>query len=354
LGLNQRIKLAKELENLLRRYGVEGEDAFYLLLYKYIELLDIKDLITDLDRILIKGLHALEKVNNREHINHFINVAISSDRKGENLPLWYQYFVGRRFREGSGKFFTPYIIARAMAALIPCKQNAVIMDPTCGGGTFLIEASKQWGMINCHLIANDLETSLMDLTRVVLILGTPVNHKKTFINANIYEPNYELKLLYGQVDYILANPPFSLRINDTKTYSKLYSLGYNNSDALFIDFSYKLLKPKGRLVCLLPHSIVANQEYNALRLAVEESWNLLAVISLPEGVFHLTANTTTRVDILILEKQSTSESPVSSKTIFACAPSVGIPLTRRAEGNEINYLDDIVKSHEVIETLRLK
>jgi tRNA G10 N-methylase Trm11 len=94
--------------------------------------------------------------------------AVSSDPHGLNLPVWYQHFMGRRFRLETGKFFTPRAIASAMASLLPRKEDATIMDPTCGGGTFLVEASKRWEGLSCRLIGNDVDSMLVELTDIVL------------------------------------------------------------------------------------------------------------------------------------------------------------------------------------------
>lgn len=335
----------KKLEDTLRKNGVEGEDAFYVLAYQY--LLRFSDTIKEQPQgIVEKGRRAFSRIENDGKTIASLESIISGDPKGENLPVWYQHFLGRRFREGSGKFFTPHTIAQAMTNLIPRKRNAVIMDPTCGGGTFLIEASKKWGKLPCQLVANDIEVSLVDLAQIILYLQGSKSHKKSFIKSNIFEPNLQFQELYGQIDYILANPPFSLQIDSIETESKLYSLGYRNSDALFLDICLQLLKPQGRLVCLLPHSIVANREFEKLRSALEETWTLLGVIGMPEGVFHLTASTTTRADIIILEKKwlTCQRSP---KVIFAYAPSVGIPLNSRMREQEVNYLSEIVNSPDL-------
>jgi type I restriction-modification system DNA methylase subunit len=335
------------VRDALRKHGVEGEDAIYLFCYQY--LIYSSNTAQFPKNILERGRKALERIKEDKDVVDTLKSVISLDPTAEHLSSWYEYFIGRRFREGSGKFFTPHPIAKAMAALIPRKENAVIMDPTCGGGTFLVEASRGWADLHCVLVANDIEISLIDLTKVVLDLGTPRRHRKSFSNSNIYEPDSEFTHWYGKIDYILANPPFSLSIDSVTNDSKLFSLGYKTSDAIFLDTCSNLLKPCGRLVTLLPHSIVANTDFLKLRLEVEESWNLLGVICLPEGVFHLAANTTTRADIVILERRCCKNNKIS-KTIFASAPAVGMPLSSR-EGEQENYLNAIISNPAAVSLL---
>lgn len=340
------------VEDALRRHGIEGEEAFNLVAFLYVRQLK-RRLDEPPASVVQRGRRALRRVTKDSHVVTLLTGAVERDPAGDNLPIWYQHFVGRRFREGSGKFFTPRSVARAMAALLPRTDEAVIMDPTCGGGTFLLEASRRWAALRCHLVGNDVEASLVDLAKIVLSLGASADHGKVFIRTNIFEPDSRFQQWYGRVDYILANPPFSLQIEDVDIDSPLFHLGYRNSDALFLDICLRLLRPGGRLVCLLPHSIVANSEFEKLRRAVERTWDLLGVIGMPEGVFHLTASTTTRADIVILQKRGPGPRP-PSEAVFAFAPSVGVPLNSRARGNHANHLETVVTDPRVARALRLR
>ncbi|MBI3979552.1 MAG: N-6 DNA methylase [Chloroflexi bacterium] len=349
MKLKQTISQQELLEKALRRYGVEGEDAFCVLALQY--FVHFRDTLANPpERLLQRGKQAYDRIGDDGPLASMLDSVVLLDPTGEALPVWYQYFVGRRFREGSGKFFTPHSVASAMASLLPKREDAVIMDPTCGGGTFLLEASRRWGSMRCTLVGNDIEPSLVDLASLVLELGTPRHHAKHVLAVNIYDPEPSFEKWYATVDCILANPPFSLHVGTVKTHSKLFALGYRSSDAIFLDICYDLLRLGGRLACLLPHSIVANAEFQRLRAAVEQSWYVLGVIGMPEGVFHLTASTTTRADIVILEKREagTEKTP---KAVFAFAPSVGIPLNGRRTKHDADYLRRIATDPTVVTAL---
>lgn len=339
------LKILTEIENGLRRHGIEGENAFYVLVYYYASLFKSKFQHSPKD-ILKIGQSNFNNLVSDKKIHALLESVISADVSGENLPNYYQYFLGRKFREKTGKFFTPRPVASAMASLIPKKRNAVIMDPACGGGTFLLQASKRWGTFPCTIIGNDTESSLVDLTYMVLTLGTSDNHKKVLVSSNVYNYEPDLAIWQGRVDYILANPPFSLPIKHFALESELLNLGYKSSDALFLEICWALLRASGRLVCLLPHSIIANNDYKKLREYLESKWNLLGVIGLPEGIFYLTANTTTRADIVVLEKK-TSAKHTSPRAFFAFASSAGVPLSSRMKSFDENYLLKIVNDKKL-------
>ena len=331
----------RQLEDTLRFLGIEGEDAFYFLAYQYEEHLVTHSKIPA--RIKERGSAISTRVASERSLLGVLDRVIASDPLGENLPFWYQYFVGRRFREGSGKFFTPKPVAKSMAALLPFRESPVVMDPTCGGGTFLVEVSKRW-KTPCTLVANDIDPVLVDLSQVTLALANQAGHKTHFLQENIFELTKGLPSWYNKVDFIIANPPFSLQIDNLGTPSSLFRLGYRNSDALFIDVSYHLLKDDGYLVCLLPHSIVANAEYKPLRTLTEEQWDIRGVISLPEGTFYTTAHTTTRADIVMLRKGSRR----TKKRLFGYASSIGIALNNRSSTVITNELGSMVDSFDTI------
>jgi type I restriction-modification system DNA methylase subunit len=338
----------EELENLFLRFGVAGETSFHAVAYRY--FVNHSERLGNIPNVTVeKWSQAYQKVESDLRILLFLDELALNDPRGHRLSQLYQFFVGRRFREASGKFFTPRPIATMMARMLPVKQQAVIMDPTCGGGTFLMEADQVWGECDCVLVANDIEPSLVELSMLTLHLATSPQHEKHLSCDDVYSPSKELKRWYGKVDYILANPPFSLRIKREQFDSPLFSSGYRNSDALFVDIALKLLRPGGRLVCLLPHSIIANKEFSNFRAIVEKSWTLLGVICLPEGVFHLSAGTTTRADIVVLEKDSTSASAVERKLVFGSVPAVGIRLNNHDLASPSNYLESVLSMPKVRE-----
>lgn len=339
----------KELEKRLRELGIEGDDVFTLIASKYIQILNL-DLSQRLE-IIIKKAENINLNGSKLKIENLIEKIVRNDLNGKELPALYQFFHSKRFRDNTGKFFTPRNIAKSMVEMLPLKKDAVIFDPTCGAGTFLFEAAKKWKNIKCTLLANDIDNYLVTLTEIILKIQNEKKHKLVFSNENIYSPEITLKDYTNKVDFILANPPFSLKIENFNPDSKLLKSGYKNSDALFIDLAKDLLKEGGRLVCLLPHSIISNKEFEKLRKIVEEDWLINAVMVLPEGVFQETANTTTRADILILKKKGKGVS--ISKTVFCNISSIGQALNSRDTLFRKDDLADMLNKQDVRKALEI-
>ena len=331
------------LHDNLRRHGLEGEEAFLVVAAQYLSKCPKrwKWSFFPVDR----SREAARLVRGDRALSASLARAVASDPQGRQLPTWYQFFVGRRFREGSGKFFTPQSVASVMAQLLPRNAGAVVMDPTCGGGTFLCEASRHWQGIPCHLVGNDVDRMLVGLAELVLTLSAPTNHRCIWSCRNLYDDDFAGTCVRGKVNGILANPPFSLALDRVANPGDIYRIGYRNSDALFLDVCLELLAPGGSLVCLLPHSLVANSEFERLRRTVEQHWNLRGVVTLPEGVFYLTGNTTTRADIIHLQKKPSRRS--SQSVFFANAPSVGIALNSRTTSEAENALALVIDDPRV-------
>lgn len=329
----------QSVEAVFRRYGLEGEDVFLAIAARCVQESHARQNGFEFFKYE-RGLQVLDLVIHDRQIDSLLARVCAGSDAVVHLPVWYQYFLGRRFREGSGKFFTPKSVARSMATLLPLEGGLTFCDPTCGGGTFLSEVARLLNGTPCQLVGNDVDRTLVGLTEVVLSLTCSTTQKRRLFCNNVYDRGPFLESYTRRVDCILANPPFSLPLDSVGVQSALFSMGYRNSDAVFLDVCLELLKEGGHLVCLLPHSIVVNTDYSDLRARVEREWDLCGVITLPEGVFYMTANTTTRPDIIHLRKKTAKPSS-PGRVYFANAPTAGIALNSRDTMSTNNALEEV-------------
>jgi SAM-dependent methyltransferase len=327
------------IDTVFRRYGIEGEDVFLALAARSVQESHVRHNGFEFFRYE-RGLQVLDLVTHDHQVDSLLARVCVGSEAIAHLPLWYQYFVGRRFREGSGKFFTPKPVARSMASLLPLRAGMIFCDPTCGGGTFLSEVARLLQGAQCELVGNDVDRTLVGLTEVVLYLTCTGAQKRHLFCDNVYDLGPFIESYSQRVDCILANPPFSLPLESVGMRSALFSMGYHNSDAVFLDVCLGLLKEGGHLVCLLPHSIVVNTEYSGLRSRVERDWDLCGIITLPEGVFYMTASTTTRADIIHLRKKMAGQTS-RARVYFANAPAVGVALNSRDAAPTDNALEEV-------------
>ncbi len=106
-------------------------------------------------------------------------------------------------------------------------------------------------------------------------------------------------------DVILANPPFMSPKGGIKPH-KRFSIQAKRSEVLFVDYMAEHLTPGGRAGIIVPEGIIFQSQgaYTALRKMLVEN-SLVAVISLPAGVFQPYSGVKT--SILILDKSLTRQ-----------------------------------------------
>lgn len=234
-----------------------------------------------------------------------------------------------------------------------------LIDPSAGSGTFLIEYMKfitenlkrrfkdkldetrdvednfhQWFMpdhrenkwASKFIYGSEINFNLGTATKVNMILhgdgSTNVFVKDGLLPFKFYNketaPNalktsetdkvYFDKEVNNQFDVIITNPPFSVDLdNETKKNVKKEFLfgSKKNSENLFIERYYQLLKPKGRFGIVLPESVFDTTENKYVRLFIYKYFNVKAVVSLPQVTFE--PFTSTKTSLLFAQKKTKAE-----------------------------------------------
>ncbi|MDR1700229.1 MAG: N-6 DNA methylase [Lachnoclostridium sp.] len=128
------------------------------------------------------------------------------------------------------------------------------------------------------------------------------------LNGSIADELYDDMEVNEQFDLILTNPPFSVSLdNDTKkSLAKSFLFGSKkNSENLFIERWYQLLRENGRLAAVLPESVFDTTENKYIRLFLYKYFKIKAVVSLPQSTFE--PYTSTKTSILFSQKKTKSE-----------------------------------------------
>lgn len=232
----------------------------------------------------------------------------------ERLGDAFEYLLSVLGSQGdAGQFRTPRHIIDFIVAVVDPKKNETILDPACGTAGFLISAYK-------HIIkANTSKDGVCSLTpdeRAKLAQGirgydiSPDMVRLSLVNLYLHgftDPHIvEYDTLTSQerwnetADAILANPPFMSPKGGIKPHTR-FSVQSKRSEVLFVDYMSEHLNANGRAGIIVPEGIIFQSQgaYAELRkLLVENS--LVAVVSLPAGVFNPYSGVKT--SILILDK----------------------------------------------------
>ena len=243
------------------------------------------------------------------------------------------------------------------------KEIPYCIDPSAGSGTFLIEYMKfitenlkrrftgklndtrdikdkfqEWFMpdnrenrwAQTFIYGCDINFNLGTATKVNMILhgdgstnifvGSPNGDgllpfseykKETAPNSlknHEADVNYFDKQVNKEFDVVITNPPFSVNL-DSDTKKKLKNTfifgDKKNSENLFIERYYQLLRPNGHLGVVLPDSVFDTTENKYIRLFIYKYFKVKAVVSLPQLTFQ--PFTGTKTSLLFAQKKTKAE-----------------------------------------------
>ena len=128
------------------------------------------------------------------------------------------------------------------------------------------------------------------------------------LNISSNDTAYFDKDVNGEFDVIITNPPFSVELDNETKGSLKYSFIFGdkkNSENLFIERYYQLLRENGRLGVVLPESIFDTTENKYIRLFIYKYFKVKAVVSLPQVTFE--PFTSTKTSLLFAQKKPKDE-----------------------------------------------
>jgi type I restriction enzyme M protein len=232
----------------------------------------------------------------------------------ERLGDAFEYLLSVLGSQGdAGQFRTPRHIIDFMVEIIDPKKTETVLDPACGTAGFLISSYKHILKVNTDVKGNSTLTPDEKGRLAQNFKGYDISPDMVRLSlVNLYlhgfaDPHIaEYDTLTSQdrwneyADVILANPPFMSPKGGIKPHNR-FSVQSKRSEVLFVDYMAEHLKPNGRAGIIVPEGIIFQSQsaYTQLRkMLVEEC--LVAVISLPSGVFNPYSGVKT--SILILDK----------------------------------------------------
>jgi type I restriction enzyme M protein len=263
----------------------------------------------------------------------------------EKLGDAFEYLLSVLGSQGdAGQFRTPRHIIDFMVEIIDPKKDEIILDPACGTAGFLISSYKHILKANSTEVepvggngevVDAAEAALESPLRCAGDLLTPEDRKRLAANIKGYDISPDMVRLslvnlylhgfadpkmeeydtltsedkWGQTaDVILANPPFMSPKGGIKPHNR-FQVQSKRSEVLFVDYIAEHLTPSGRAAIIVPEGIIFQSRgaYCELRKMLVEKL-LVAVISLPAGVFNPYSGVKTSILILDRAAAKTSDS----------------------------------------------
>ncbi len=223
--------------------------------------------------------------------------------------LLQQFGQNKEFAE----YFTPRHIVDRMVQIVDPEIAETIYDPACGTGGFIVRAFERVrDQINRKRIsAVEKERMLRQLKEKHLfgVEHVPLVFKLALMNMILHRDgssqlqnddslsNKAQDVHKGRYDVILANPPFGPtkqeRMAQFEFHIKLY-------EALFIQHMMNSLKPGGRAAVVLKEGLLFDSKKMLRKICrkMVEQFEVLGVLSLPNGVFNPYSGAKTSIVVL--------------------------------------------------------
>ena len=232
----------------------------------------------------------------------------------ERLGDAFEYLLSVLGSQGdAGQFRTPRHIIDFMVAILNPKKDETILDPACGTAGFLVSSYKhileantdddgsstltpdEKGKLAANFKGYDISPDMVRLSLVNLYLHGFVEPHVVEYDTLTSEERWN-----EYADVILANPPFMSPKGGIRPHRR-FSVQSKRSEVLFVDYMAEHLTPTGRAGIIVPEGIIFQSQtaHKQLRKMLVENY-LVAVISLPAGVFQPYSGVKT--SILILDK----------------------------------------------------
>ena len=277
----------------------------------------------------------------------------------ERLGDAFEYLLSVLGSQGdAGQFRTPRHVIDFIVAVLDPKKSDVVLDPACGTAGFLISSYKhilaantgedgqntltpdERGRLADNFRGYDISPDMVRLSLVNMYLhGFPAPHIFEYDTLTSEDRWNEY------ADVILANPPFMSPKGGIRPHNR-FGVRSKRSEVLFVDYMAEHLTPNGRAGIIVPEGIIFQSQnaHRQLRKMLVEDY-LVAVVSLPTGVFNPYSGVKTSV--LILDR------PLAKRTdriAFFKAESDGFDLGAQRRPIEKNDLPQV--QSELVEYLR--
>ena len=224
----------------------------------------------------------------------------------------YEYLLGKIAAAGeNGQFRTPRHIINMMVQLMKPTLKDKILDPAMGSAGFLLESSTY---ISNHYAKELMKADNAKYYKSGMFSGFDTDQSMLRIGAmnmmlhGVEDPNITYQdSLSGDnnerncYSLIMANPPFTGSVFQEEISKDLLALcKTKKTELLFLTLFVKMLEVGGRCASIVPDGVLfgSSTAHKAIRRELVENQKLVAVISMPSGVFKPYAGVSTAILIL--------------------------------------------------------
>ncbi|WQV70133.1 type I restriction-modification system subunit M [Helicobacter pylori] len=313
--------------------ALEGDkeigDKLNKIIAKIAERNDLKGVIDSVDfndnTKLGEGKAMIDTLSNLVKIFADLSLGAHGALDDDLLGDAYEYLM-RHFASESGKskgqFYTPSEVSLLLSLLLGIdantRQDKSIYDPTCGSGSLLLKASSLAGKNGLTIYGQEKDISTTALCKMNMILHNSADADiAKGGSSTLSNPFFIKNGMLQTFDYVVANPPFSLKnwtdglsidpkskqvINDSFNRFEDGTPPEKNGDFAFLLHIIKSLKDTGKGAVILPHGVLfrGNAE-GAIRKNLLTKGYIKGVIGLAPNLFYGTSIPTC---VIVLDKEN--------------------------------------------------
>ena len=245
-------------------------------------------------------------VDSLDEIYKMMNEIQTIDVRGDV----YEYLLSKIAQSGlNGQFRTPRHIIRMMVELMNPSADEVICDPACGTSGFLVAAGeylkenkkeeifynrqKKDHYMNHMFYGYDMDRTMLRIGAMNMMthgIDNPfIEYRDSLSDRNSDKDKYSL---------VLANPPFKGSLDAESVSGDLLKVcKTKKTELLFLTLFIRMLKIGGRCACIVPDGVLfgSSKAHKDIRKEIVENHRLVAVISMPSGVFKPYAGVSTAI-----------------------------------------------------------
>ncbi len=250
-----------------------------------------------------------------------VHGALDDDLLGDAYEYLMRHFASESGKS-KGQFYTPSEVSLLLSLLLEIdkntRQDETIYDPTCGSGSLLLKASSLAGEKGLTIYGQEKDNSTTALCKMNMVLHNSATADIAKGGSSTLSNPYFLENgMLKTFDYVVANPPFSLKnwtdglsidpkskqvIDDNFNRFEDGTPPEKNGDFAFLLHIIKSLKNTGKGAVILPHGVLfrGNAE-GVIRKNILTKGYIKGVIGLAPNLFY---GTSIPACVIVLDKEN--------------------------------------------------
>ncbi|EJB97703.1 type I restriction-modification system subunit M [Helicobacter pylori] len=313
--------------------ALEGDkeigDKLNKIIAKIAERNDLKGVIDSVDfndnTKLGEGKAMTDTLSNLVKIFADLSLGAHGALDDDLLGDAYEYLM-RHFASESGKskgqFYTPSEVSLLLSLLLGIDENTrqdkSIYDPTCGSGSLLLKASSLAGKKGLTIYGQEKDISTTALCKMNMILHNSADADiAKGGSSTLSNPFFIKNGMLQTFDYVVANPPFSLKnwtdglsidpkskqvVGDSFNRFEDGTPPEKNGDFAFLLHIIKSLKDTGKGAVILPHGVLFRGNAEAqIRKNLLMKGYIKGMIGLAPNLFY---GTSIPACVIVLDKEN--------------------------------------------------